>query len=233
MLPSFIKRFLPDQSCLLCGALSSHGICCAACTADLPHWVFAHCPICALPTLNGEVCGHCLKKRPHFDRTVAVFTYDFPLDKLIHAMKFGERLELVNFLADSLSARIRDTPDFIVAMPLHPARLQTRGFNQSQLLAKRLSRNLCVPLLVPACRRTRDTAPQSTLEWQDRQKNVRQAFACDAPLTQQKIAMVDDVMTTGASMSELAHTLKQAGAGEVSAWVIARTLPPSHTSGNL
>jgi ComF family protein len=220
-------RLLPAQPCLLCGANTHDGLCCAACDADLPRLTEDHCPICALPTLAGSVCGKCLKQPPPFDHTVAAFSYNFPLDKLIQALKYRERLILVNFLADALTRRITTRPDCIVALPLHPTRLRERGFNQSLLLARRVSRQLGVPLLVDACERVRNTPPQSSLPWKERDKNMRQAFACtpSADVRGKHVAVVDDVMTTGASVGELARALKQAGASEVSAWVVARTLP--------
>jgi ComF family protein len=220
-------RLLPAQPCLLCGTSSHHGLCCAACDADLPRLTEAHCPICALPTPGGGICGHCLKRPPPFDHSVAAFGYQFPLDKLIQALKYRERLILVNFLAEALIQRIPAKADCIVALPLHPIRLRERGFNQSSLLAHRISRRLGIPLLGNACERVRNTPPQTSLPWKARDKNMRQAFACkpEAGVRAKHVAIVDDVMTTGASIGELARALKQAGANEVSAWVVARTLP--------
>ena len=221
------KHLLPAQPCLLCGSPSRDGLCCAACTAELPRWSGPQCPVCALPTPDGGVCGACLKQAPHFDHTLAAFSYAFPIDKLIQAMKFNEQLLLPGFLADALIPRVTTPPDYLVAMPLHPVRLRERGFNQSLLLARRLSARLDIPLLTDMCERVRNTPPQSSLPWKERDKNMRQAFACktDLALREKHIAIVDDVMTTGASIGELARALKQAGAREVSAWVIARTLP--------
>ncbi len=223
--PGF-KRLLAAQPCLLCGAMSHDGLCCAPCDADLSHLTAEHCPICALPVHAGAVCGQCLQQPPHFDRTVAAFSYGFPVNQLIKSLKFHERLILVNFLADELEKRIVTIPDAFIAMPLHPARLRERGFNQSQLLAKRIAGRQNIPLLTGVCQRVRDTPPQSSLPWKERNRNMRQAFVVSANAVQGKhIAIVDDVMTTGASMGALAHALKQAGASEVSAWVVARTLP--------
>jgi ComF family protein len=220
-------RMLPAQPCLLCGTNSHDGLCCAACDAELPRLSEEHCPICALPTLGGSVCGQCLKHPPPFDHTVAAFAYAFPVDKLIQALKFSERLILVNFLADAVVKRANSKPDRLLALPLHPARLRERGFNQSLLLAQVIARRLDIPLLSNACERIRNTPPQSSLPWKERDKNMRQAFICtpDADVRGKHVAIVDDVMTTGASIGELARALKQAGANEVSAWVVARTLP--------
>jgi ComF family protein len=221
------RRTLPAQPCLLCGAASHDGLCCAACNAELPRLDEEHCPICALPTLAGSVCGHCLKQPPPFDHTVAAFSYNFPVDKLIQALKYRDRLILVNYLAEEVTRRITILPDCIVALPLHPERLRARGFNQSQLLARRISRKLKINLLPHACERVRNTPPQSSLPWKERDKNMRQAFTCkpDARVRGKHVAIVDDVMTTGASAGELSRALKQAGASEVSVWVVARTLP--------
>jgi ComF family protein len=211
----------------MCGAASHDGLCCAACDADLPRLTLDHCPVCALPTPSGSICGQCLSQPPAFDHTFAAFSYSFPLDKLVQALKYGDRLILVNFLAKAVTQRIRALPDCIVAMPLHPVRLRERGFNQSLLLARSIAGDLQIPLLAAACERVRNTPPQSALPWKERDKNMRQAFTCNASddVRGKHVAIVDDVMTTGASMGELARSLKKAGAREVSAWVVARTLP--------
>ena len=224
-----IKRILPAQPCVLCGSMSRDGLWCAACDNALPCLDAAHCPTCALPTPGGEICGRCLKHPPLFVRTTAVFGYIFPLDKLIHAMKYGEQLALAYAFAEKLAQRIdpASLPDCVMPMPLHPNKLRERGFNQSQLLAAGIARELDLDLLPDACRRVRDTPPQSTLPWKERKKNVRNAFCCDVDLTGKRVALVDDVLTTGASLGALAEAVQQRGAAEISAWVVARTLPHS------
>lgn len=168
-----------------------------------------------------------MRHPPAYDRTFTAFHYAFPLDSMIKALKFDERLILAEFLADALATRISVLPDCLVALPLHPSRLRMRGFNQSQLLAERLSRTLGVPLLSDAALRIRDTPPQSTLPWRARSRNMLMAFALGPGLDVQgkHVAIVDDVMTSGASIGTLAGLMKQAGASEISACVIARTLP--------
>ncbi|HYR05770.1 MAG TPA: ComF family protein, partial [Gallionella sp.] len=220
------------QPCVLCGSMSHDGLWCAACDRALPYLAAAHCPSCALPTPTGEVCGQCLKHPPLFTRATAVFGYRFPLDKLIQAMKYGEQLTLACAFAEKLACRIDKgrLPDCVIPMPLHPAKLRERGFNQSQLLAARISRELGLELLPHACRRVRDTPPQSALPWKERKKNMRDAFRCDADLTGKHVALVDDVLTTGASLNALAEAVQKCGAVEISAWVVARTLPRSGSS---
>jgi ComF family protein len=221
------KRALPAQPCVLCGSMGHDGHWCAACDAALPYFNTPHCPVCALPMPNGEVCGLCLKQPPHFTHTTAVFSYSFPLDKLIQGMKYGEQLSLAHAFAKKLTQRIdkSDLPDYVIAMPLHPAKLRERGFNQSLLIAATVARELELELLPNACRRIRDTPPQSALPWKERKKNVRDAFCCDIDLAGKRIALVDDVLTTGASLNALAEAAQKRGAGEIAAWVIARTLP--------
>ena len=209
--------------------MSHDGLWCAACDAALPHFKAAHCPVCALPAPAGEVCGHCLTQPPLFTRTTAVFGYSFPLDKLIQDMKYGEQLTLPHAFAKKLVQRIdrSNLPDYVIAMPLHPAKLRERGFNQSLLLAATVARGLNLKLLPNACQRVRDTPPQSALPWKERKKNVRNAFCCDMDLTGKRIVLVDDVLTTGASLNALAKAVSKKGAIQISAWVVARTLPRS------
>lgn len=183
--------------------------------------------MCALPTPHGETCGRCLRHAPLFDRTVAVFAYEFPLDKLVQSFKFHSQLSLAKNFASTLAARASTRPDCIVAMPLHPARLRERGYNQSEELARQLARKLGISLNSGACQRVRDTPPQSALPWKERSRNMRKAFICNSDMRGKRVAMVDDVMTSGASLNELALALRRAGASEVSAWVVARTLPHS------
>lgn len=183
--------------------------------------------VCAAPLPSDGVCGRCLQHPPAYTRTVAAYRYEFPLDGLVKALKFNEHLILANFLADALAARIGIYPDCLLALPLHPRRLRERGFNQSQLLAARIAAVLQLPLLTGVASRVRDTPPQSTLPWRARSRNMRKAFALspDLDVRGKHVAIVDDVMTTGASIDALASLLMQAGAQEVSAWVVARTLP--------
>jgi len=220
-------RLLPAQPCYLCGELTHDGLCCTACQADLPHHTAPCCTVCALPLPVTGVCGRCLAAPPAFAHTIAAFRYAFPLDHMIRALKFDECLILADFLADALAARIDERADLLIPLPLHPARLRERGFNQSHLLATRLSRILHMPLLAQAATRVRDTLPQSSLPWRERGKNMQHAFALAAgtDVHGKHVAIVDDVMTTGASIEALARILKQAGAKKVSAWVVARTFP--------
>lgn len=220
-----VRSILPHH-CALCGAGTPNRLLCSACDIDLSHYRAPACPICALPTPNGQVCGACLKNPPAFDRTLAAFSYHFPIDRLLHAFKYSGDLALTEILATPLArlAASHPKPDLLLPMPLHPGRLKERGFNQSLEIAKPISRWLNIPLTADACQRTRDTPTQAGLKWKERRRNVRGAFACDLDLSGKKIAVLDDVMTTGATLNEISRILKNRGASEVSAWIVARTL---------
>jgi ComF family protein len=231
----FAKRLcdgLCAQDCLLCGRGSGGQILCRACADDLPRLPASRCRRCALPIPSapaGECCGRCLRHPPHYDRTLAVFSYGFPMDRLIQSFKYGHRLALAAFLGGELAAQIVqvvDAPvDLVVPLPLHPSRLRERGFNQALELARPVARSLGRPLDVRVCRRIRPTPAQAGLPWKERKKNMRAAFDCTRGISGQRILLVDDVMTTGASLDECARTLKKHGAAEVTLLVAARTLP--------
>lgn len=213
------------QPCVLCGARARAGLLCAACAADLPRLPVERCPQCALPAPGGQLCGACLKKPPRFERCEAVFRYGYPLDALIQHCKYGGAQELADLFATALASHLADRPlpDLIVPMPLHPARLRERGFNQALEIARRLGARLDLPCR-HACHRLRDTPSQAGLDLKARRRNLRGAFACDSSLVGKRIALLDDVMTSGSSLDELAKTARRAGAAEVAAWVLARTL---------
>jgi len=233
---SALGRLLP-QDCAVCGQQSGARALCAACEAVLPlsfprrrEQTVALCPVCALPTADGAVCGACLRSPPHFDATLAVFNYAFPVEHLVQALKYRRHLPLAGWLAETLAETINaregtQDADCIVPLPLSPARIRQRGFNQAQEIARPLARALNLPLLPDACHRVRDSAPQASLPWKARHANIRHAFECRVDFTGQRVAVVDDVMTTGATLNEFARVLKQHGAARVENWVAARTLP--------
>jgi ComF family protein len=178
-----------------------------------------------MPLATGRLCGACLNVPPHYARVVAPFSYVYPLDALIRAYKYGGRLAHCRLLGATLAAAADHSADAIVAMPLSAARMAERGFNQALEIARAVASATGVALFTDACRKVVDTPPQAALPWKERAKNVRRAFVCDADLTGLRVAVVDDVLTTGATLNELARVLRKAGAVEVQGWVVARTLP--------
>ncbi|SCY78225.1 comF family protein [Nitrosospira sp. Nl5] len=214
------------QYCLLCGTTSDNDLC-TPCRDSLPHPPLHCCAVCGLPASESRICGACLANPPAFDQTVAALRYAFPVDALVHSLKYQANLPMALVLADLLLARIDGIacPDFIVPMPLHPAKLRERGFNQALEIARNVSKKSGIPLLPAICERIRDTPSQTGLPWKERAKNIQNAFTCETDLTGKRIAILDDVMTTGATLNELAKVLRKGGATYVSGWVIARTLP--------
>lgn len=232
-LPSLLPPLLPS-ACALCGA-SWRDTLCAACRA---HYVVprgASCVQCAMPLSGGNAlrCGTCLDDTPSYDATVAAVDYGAPLDQLVVALKFGGRLALAPLFAQLmrdalLHATQSPLPDLLIPVPLGEQRLVKRGFNQALEIARPLSRALGIKLEVRAAVRLRETDAQSTLHPEQRRKNIRGAFSV-APAFVGKldglhIGVVDDVMTTGETMNELAATLKRFGAARVTNFVFARTL---------
>lgn len=199
---------------------------CPSCHVSLPWHQDPHCPRCALPSLDGMTCGHCLNTPPSFDRTLAALRYEFPLDVLIQELKYRHQLALASFLGAELVKRVQSAPrpDVLIPMPLHPSRLRERGFNQALELAKIVAVQLELSLLAQGAERIRATPPQVGLPWKERAKSVRGAFSSVADLNGKHVAILDDVMTTGTSLHELALTLRKQGAVEISAWVVARTV---------
>lgn len=219
----FAQATLP-QYCLLCNAAAQDQALCAECYAQLPWLPAARCPQCAAPSLHGRRCGACLSHPPRFDAVTAAFAYEWPLAPLIHRYKYAGNLALARLFARAFALPAPGTVDLIIPMPLAPLRLRERGFNQALEIARVVSRASGVALAPAACRRVRDTAPQANLPWQDRAKNIRGAFVCDADLRGKRVAVIDDVLTSGATLNEISRNLRKAGAIQIQGWVVARTL---------
>jgi ComF family protein len=222
-----IAQRLIAPSCLLCSGRSAGALLCAHCSNDLPRLDQTRCDTCALPITAGTRCGACLSQMPAYDHVCAPYTYAFPVDALVQGLKYRSLLAIAPLFGHAIAESLDERPDVLIPMPLAGARLRERGFNQSQEIARHLARASGIPLLAHACRRVRDTPPQTALPWKERAKNIRRAFVCDADLGGRHVAIVDDVMTTGATLNELARNLKKAGAARVSGLVAARTLPGS------
>ena len=220
-----LRDALLPGSCLLCEANSGDALLCPACSLDLPRLPEKTCPQCTLPTSYGERCGACLKTPPHFEATLAPFLYEFPVDRIIHALKYGHQLVVAEWAAAELAACCtgRDI-SLIMPLPLHPARLRERGFNQSAEVARRIGNRLNFQVDRSSLLRCRDTPPQAALPLKERRGNVRGAFECRRDLSGERILLVDDVLTTGATAGECARILHLHGAREVTVAVLARAL---------
>jgi ComF family protein len=217
-------------SCALCGC--EHGeVLCDDCHARHFTLVRQRCRFCAIPLPSGgtEACGACLKRAPAFDTTIVAVDYAPPVDQLVLALKFGNRLELAPLLARMLRHAAADVapPDCLMPVPLGAQRLAGRGFNQALEIARPLSRAFGVPLAARLAVRQRETQAQSLLHPDERQRNMRKAFVVPADAIDRvrgaHVGVVDDVMTTGETLNELAATLKRFGAARVTNFVFART----------
>jgi len=227
-LSNFIGKFLnyiaPHQ-CLLCTTQSTDALC-ASCYQSLLRWDASNsCPRCGHVNTQGHLCGACQTAPPAFDRTYAAFLYTEPLSALIQAAKFANRWALLPplgaYLAQTISTENR--PHRLIALPLHPARLRERGFNQAVEIARPIAKRHQLPLEIDALQRIKNTEHQARLNANARWQNMRGAFMYSGNLTEQRVAIIDDVMTSGASLNAAAKALKLAGAIEVQAWVVART----------
>ena len=208
-----------------------------------------------MPSPSGTECGQCLRHPPWFDATHAVLHYRSPTDRLIQTLKYGSRLALAGLLGELLVNRVAgrcrattshcadsatvarpairpihqfdqsEMPILLLPMPLHPLRLQRRGFNQAVEIGRHVAGRLDIPMALLGVSRTRDTPPQAGLPVEQRRRNMRGAFDFNGRLEGMRVAVLDDVMTTGSSLDELASVLKRAGASRVENWVVARTWP--------
>lgn len=229
---------LLTQACALCNRPAGHDPICGDCAKDLPTLPATRCECCALPLTGGLAhCLDCARHPPHFDSACAVWTYDFPIDTLIRDFKYGHHLYLGRFFADHLAQALKRQwahtgqphPDLIVPMPLHPNRLKTRGFNQAAEIARLLAVKLDMRCDFGTLNRLHDTPPQAGLHRDERWHNLLGAFACLQPLSASHVLLVDDVLTTGASLSACADALRQAGAARIDVAVVARTPTPDAT----
>ena len=227
MLSQLLNTVIP-QSCLLCGNRGQGDrLVCSGCESDLP-WLGHHCSVCAtpLPANAPDTCGQCQRKSPAYDYTQALFHYTSPVDKLITGLKFNSRLVNARMLGDIMAAKIQantlDRPEALLPVPLHRQRLRERGFNPALELARPLAKAWDIPLLKEPVRRIRATTAQMELPAKQRHQNIRGAFECDTSLPYGHIAIVDDVVTTGATANELAKLLKKQGIRIVQIYAIAR-----------
>lgn len=219
------------MECVGCGTalLDERGFC-PGCLADLPRNANP-CLSCGEPLLHpGLICARCSLSPPAYHRVFAPWLYRFPLDSMIQAFKFHQRLTLARPLAqllgDALASEGMPLPQALIPVPLHVTRLAERGYNQSAELAGLLGCRFGLPVLNHGCERLRATPPMSRLKRRARRRQMRGAFALSRPLSHSHLALVDDVVTTGHTVNELARVLRAAGAERVDIWAIARTPGP-------
>ena len=224
------------QNCLLCDEPAEAEMpICVACEAEMP-WLGEHCQTCALPLPEaGLTCDGCLLEPPAYEQVAVPWRYDFPVDSLITRFKHNAKWPFGHLLADVLSQYLQHRfdedlprPDALLPVPLAAKRLRQRGFNQAAMLARWLSRQLDLPCEENVVHRIQDTSAQQDLDAKARKRNLRNAFALttDAHVKGRHLALVDDVLTTGATAQALARLLMNAGAVRVDVYCLARTPKP-------
>lgn len=222
---------LYPPTCLLCDAAGVNDLDLCADCADEMAQVDGACPCCAAPASSeSRDCAHCQTLQPWFSHSFAPFRHEQGMRWLIGRLKYQGQLGiartlsrlLIGGLVEWLAQHPELRPDLIVPVPLHRSRLRERGYNQAAEIARPAARHLRIPLRLHGVERIRATATQSRLDVRQRAQNLRGAFAVSAPLRGETVAIVDDVMTTGHTASELARCLLDAGAGQVVVWAVAR-----------
>lgn len=223
----FVRNKIYPRRCVLCGHPGHGGMdLCSECRDELP-WNSKPCKCCGSSLGSaGMICGSCQNRPPHFTLSHIPFRYESPLDTLLPQLKFRQKLYLAPLLATLMAEVIRERdkplPEVLLPVPLHAERLRERGYNQALELARPLSRLLKIPIDLRLCTRRRETLAQTSLTGAERRRNLRGAFVVGGGEIPRHIAIVDDVVTTGATVDELARILRKAGVEEIEVWACAR-----------
>lgn len=228
-----IHSWLFSPICLLCGAPGmKQWDLCEPCYHSLPS-NNAACFSCGIPFASESnhqaVCGHCLQFPPPYERCVAGWRYEPPMDFFVRRLKFNKDLAYARLMAQLLADRLvkiycdqTHKPEVIFPVPLHSKRLRERGFNQAAEIARVISRKLSIPMDITSCVRTKMTLAQAELHAHQRGKNVKNAFTYVPSGPYRHVAIVDDVMTTGHTVTELAKTIQKTSDTRIQVWICAR-----------
>lgn len=202
---------------------------CLGCYQDLPH-LKTPCLHCGLPLIDGQFCT-CKAEDWPFTACISAFSYQFPIKQLISQYKNQARLALCLPMAQALVTQIRHLdlplPQLLIPVPTHAQKLKQRGFNQSAELAKNLAQLLNIPVDLHSLQLAHQTNSQKQLSKQQRQHNTAHIYQLNKPISATHIAIIDDVITTGATTKSLAYLLREQGAKQIQTWTIARTLVKS------
>jgi len=233
LLKEAARRLFPP-TCLLCGK-PGHGELdlCIGCLEQFQNNATA-CARCALPLPSSSpalsLCGRCQKKAPAFDRILAPWLYEGTLAELIQQLKFNGKLAAGRSLGILLAKAVAaddEAPQLLLPVPQHPVQLGQRGYNHAAELARQLSRALHIPWSTRYLQKVRATRPQHGLDRRERVGNLRGCFHYDEERGHHHVAVIDDVVTTASTASEIARTLKRSGVEKVQVWALART-PRQH-----
>ena len=222
-------NILYPPRCLVCDGIGSKDRdLCESCEQSLP-WLHNACVQCALPLaddLNGSLfCGRCLKKKPYFDESLSLFSFESEIIRLVHQLKFHDNLAAARLFGNLIAefmVKKSDKPDCLLPVPLYKKRLRQRGFNQSIEISRALGKAWDIPMENNGVKRLRETQSQTGLDAKQRRRNIRNAFEIVDSINYEHVAIVDDVVTTGSTVNELARILKRKGVKRVSVYSIAR-----------
>ena len=211
--------------CTLCATPSQQALC-ISCQSLLIKPSHA-CKCCGKPLITEDAtqCGECLSSKPAFDQVIYASLYQYPIDHWVHQLKFGGQLTAAQIMAEALIPQLESIEHAIplIPMPLHPARLRLRGYNQAAVIAKIIAQAQQRPILHSGLIRTKATKMQAELREKQRKANVAGAFKCPEKIDHETVLLVDDVLTTGQTLRAAAKTLKKAGVKQVIAVVFARS----------
>lgn len=237
MFSKLLNRFFSSVSpCALCLVMhhTEQPLCCQ-CIENLP-WMKRSCFGCGLPLVEGKIgdrCGPCSIMSLPYDAVKALFEYKWPCDQFITQIKFKQKLEFINLLADLMADRfgmqVDEHPTCLIPVPLHSTRLRERGFNQAYALAKRIGQKLNIPVAWDQIKKVKQTQMQSSLSLEKRVANLKNVFEVNPHFPEKfklKVAIIDDVMTSGETASAVTNVLKAAGVNQVEIWCCCRTLKP-------
>ncbi len=219
--------FFSSNRCLLCSCPGGgHKTICDECLGDLAFNTDA-CPACAKSGAKSHVCADCLNKPwPFINTTTTLFQYRYPVNHLVQYLKYKQGIDIANYFGNMLCKLLitkrRTLPGCIIPVPLHSGRLISRGYNQSVEIARPLSKQLGIKLDTSYCKRIRATNPQAKLPTNKRKENVRNAFSATKTYGYDHVLLIDDVITTGSTVKELARILNLAGIRRIDVLAITR-----------
>ncbi|HEX4895974.1 MAG TPA: ComF family protein [Solimonas sp.] len=220
-----LRDLLVPARCQFCDTPCATGSLCPACRDSLP-WNTQACPRCARPQGHADTCAGCVERPPAFDLAFAALRWESPVREAIHQLKYEARLHQASafgrLLGEAVLERGLPLPALLLPVPLHAGRLRRRGYNQALELARSVATITGQAICAGAARRIRATPDQIGMSAARRRRNLRGAFVAADRLRGQRVALLDDVMTTGATLGALAQACRRAGAIEVQAWALAR-----------
>ncbi len=234
MLLNKVLNILFPSQCPLCGNKSDSALynpICSSCWRGIERYTGPACRICGIPVVSplATICGSCMKKKPPFSRILYYGTYEGALKESIRLLKFSGVKRLSKPLSYLLSELSVSGFNGIVPVPLHPKKLRQREFNQTAVMGRHLAGRIKVPLMLDVLKKVHDTLPQTEVTGKERLENVKKAYLASEKAAGLELLLIDDVITTGATVSECARALMTAGAKGVTVAALARSMPKQNT----